>query len=337
MTTHAADQIRDAVREHYAAAARTAASCCGESASTCGPGSEALDPFGQSQYDDADRRLIPEDALAASLGCGNPTMLADLRPGDVVLDLGSGGGIDVLLSARRVAPGGRAYGLDMTPEMLELANANKAKAGVDNVEFLLGSIEDIPLPDSSVDVIISNCVVNLSADKDQVFREAVRVLRPGGRFAISDMVLSRPIVPELTEIMGLWTGCIAGALTQDDCVEAMRAAGFEDIAIEPTTIFGRAELDGLVAGLDPRDIPSGLDIEATIDELDGVIRSAFIRATKPRTIPTDQETSTREQPLHFAGLAEESGVVPDGITSLGLTGSAVTDGEGCGCGPTGCG
>jgi SAM-dependent methyltransferase len=274
MSIQEADRIREAVRERYAAAATAATSCCG-------PGAEALDPFGQSQYDDADRAQVPAEALAASLGCGNPTLLADLRPGDVVLDLGSGGGIDVLLSARRVAPGGTAYGLDMTEEMLALANANKARAGVENVEFLLGSIEDIPLPDDSVDVIISNCVVNLSADKDQVFREAVRVLRPGGRFAISDMVLSRPLDPELTRITGLWTGCIAGALTQDACVEAMLAAGFEHVEIEPTTVFGRAELESLVADLDPSEIPPGLDVEATIADLDGVIRSAFIRARKP--------------------------------------------------------
>lgn len=282
-----ADQIRDAVREHYATAARTVSaassgptSCCGPE-SSCGSATEALDAFGQSQYDDADREHLPGDALAASLGCGNPTLLADLEPGDVVLDLGSGGGIDVLLSARRVAPGGKAYGLDMTPEMHELANGNKEKAGLDNVEFLLGSIEDIPLPDDSVDVIISNCVVNLSSDKDRVFRESLRVLRPGGRFAISDIVLSRPLEPELTEVMALWTGCIAGALTQDDCIARMRAAGFDDVDIEPTTVFGRTELEGLVAGLDPGDIPLGLDVDATIERLDGVIRSAFIRGTKP--------------------------------------------------------
>ncbi len=273
MTIHEADQIRDAVRAHYAWAARTA-SCCGSP-------TEALDAFGQSQYGDADRQHLPEEALVASLGCGNPTLLADLEPGEVVLDLGSGGGIDVLLSARRVTPGGKAFGLDMTPEMLELAHANKARAGVENVEFLLGSIEDIPLPDDSVDVIISNCVVNLSADKGQVFRESWRVLRPGGRFAISDIVLARNLEPELTAVMGLWTGCIAGALTQDDCADGMRDAGFEEIDIEPTTIFGRKELEDLVEGLDPSDIPSGLDVEATIGRLDGVIRSAFIRGSKP--------------------------------------------------------
>ena len=291
MRIHDADEIRDAVRERYAAAARLAtertttdpsASCGGGAAAAC-CAPEALDPFGQAQYGEADRQQVPEDALTASLGCGNPTLLADLRPGEVVLDLGSGGGIDVLLSGRRVGPEGRVYGLDMTPEMLELANANKVSAGVENVEFLLGSIEDIPLPDSSVDVIISNCVVNLSADKDRAFREAVRVLRPGGRFAISDMVLSRPLAPELVGIMALWTGCIAGALTQDECTRGMLAAGFEDVHIEPTTVFGRAELEDLAAGLDPRDIPAGVEVRATIAELDGVIRSAFIRGVKPLT------------------------------------------------------
>jgi arsenite methyltransferase len=274
MTIHDADEIRTAVREHYADAARAATSCCG-------PAPRPIDAFGEAQYDDADRHALPEEALVASLGCGNPTLLAELRPGEVVLDLGSGGGIDVLLSARRVAPAGTAYGLDMTPEMLELANANKARAGIDNVEFLLGSIEDIPLPDGSVDVVISNCVVNLSADKDRVFREALRVLRPGGRLAISDMVLSRPIAPELTAVMSLWTGCIAGALTEEDCAARIRDAGFTDVAIEPTSVLGSEELAVLAAGLEPGDLSPGLDVAATIGELDGVIRSAFIRGTKP--------------------------------------------------------
>jgi len=283
MTTHEADQIRSAVQERYAEAARNASSCCGPSGGSTS--FSDTDPFGQSLYDEADRAQLPEEAVVASLGCGNPTLLADLRPGDVVLDLGSGGGIDVLLSARRVAPGGKAYGLDMTPEMLELANANKARAGVENVEFLLGSIEDIPLPDDSVDVIISNCVVNLSADKGQVFREAFRVLRPGGRLAISDVVLSRPLAPELTAVMALWTGCIAGALTQDHATELMEAAGFEHVTIEPTSIFGRSELEGLAAGLAPEDL-TGLDLEAIVSEFDGVIRSASLRATKPgATVP----------------------------------------------------
>jgi arsenite methyltransferase len=279
MTTRDAAQIRTAVQEHYARAARDASSCCGSSCGTA-PLLE-IDPFGSSQYGDADRAALPEEALVASLGCGNPTMLAELRPGDVVLDLGSGGGIDVLLSARRVAPHGQAYGLDMTPEMLDLANANKARAGVDNVEFLLGTIEDIPLPDDSVDVIISNCVVNLSADKDRVFSEALRVLRPGGRLAISDILLARPLDGDLAAIMALWTGCIAGALTQDDCVDKVSAAGFEGVDIQPTSVFGRAELEGLVGGLGPDDLPAGVDLTAAIDGLDGVIRSAFIRAVKP--------------------------------------------------------
>lgn len=298
MTTndvHEADRIREAVRDRYADAARNASSCCGPASSTCGPPAGFTDPFGQSQYDDADRQVLPEAALAASLGCGNPTLLADLKPGDVVLDLGSGGGIDVLLSARRVAPHGKAYGLDMTPEMLDLANANKAQAGVENVEFLLGSIENIPLPDDSVDVIISNCVVNLSADKDRVFREAFRVLRPAGRLAISDMVLSRPLAPELTKVMALWTGCIAGALTQDNCLESLRATGFAEPSIEPTTVFGRAELEGLIVALDPNDFPADLDIDAAITELDGVIRSASIRATTPAS--TSTRTRTRETPM----------------------------------------
>lgn len=276
MTIHETDKIRSAVQERYAEAARNVSSCCGPATYT------DADPFGQSQYDDAARDVLPTEAVTASLGCGNPTLLAALQPGDVVLDLGSGGGIDVLLSARRVAPEGKAYGLDMTPEMLELANANKAKAGVDNVEFLLGSIEDIPLPDDSVDVIISNCVVNLSTDKGMVFREAFRVLRPGGRLAISDVVLSRPLAPELTEVMALWTGCIAGALVEDDAIALMQAAGFEDVSIEATNVFGRSELGGLASGLRPEDLPANADLESLIADFEGVIRSASLRATKPR-------------------------------------------------------
>ena len=243
MTIHDDADIRTAVRERYAAAA-TSASCCGPA--SCGTAFiDAIDPFRLSQYGDDERALLPEEALVASLGCGNPTMLAELNPGDVVLDLGSGGGIDVLLSARRVAPGGKAYGLDMTPEMLELANANRVKSGIENVEFLLGSIEDVPLPDASVDVIISNCVVNLSPDKDRVFRESFRVLAPGGRFAISDMVLSRPLPSDVASVMALWTGCIAGALTEDQVLAGLEGAGFSDVTLEPTTVFGREELEGL--------------------------------------------------------------------------------------------
>jgi arsenite methyltransferase len=296
MSVNESDQIRTAVQQRYAEAARSTSSCCGPS--TCGPSTDG-DPFGQTHYDDEARSALPQEALVASLGCGNPTLLADLRPGDVVLDLGSGGGIDVLLSARRVAPHGMAYGLDMTPEMLDLANANKARAGQDNVEFLLGTIEDIPLPDDSVDVIISNCVVNLSADKDLVFAEAFRVLRPGGRLAISDVVLSRPLSADLATVMALWTGCIAGALTEDDCARRLTSAGFDDVSIEATNVFGRPELEGLVAGLSPEDLRADLDVEATITEFDGVIRSASIRATRPAPA-----------------------TVPAGATELGLTDNA---------------
>ena len=270
-----AEAIRTAVRERYAEAATTASSCCGSGAKAI-----TLSPFGRSQYGDAESAVLPEEALLASLGCGNPTALAELSAGEIVLDLGSGGGIDVLLSARRVGPTGKAYGLDMTPEMLELANANKARAGVENVEFLLGTIEHIPLPDNSVDVIISNCVVNLSADKDAVFREALRVLRPGGRFAISDVVLSRQLSPDLTSIMALWTGCIAGALTQDVCTSKMQDAGFVEVSIEPTNVYDRAKLEGLTAEVDPSQLPE--NINETITQFDGVIRSAFIRGVKPK-------------------------------------------------------
>ncbi|HEX2893346.1 MAG TPA: arsenite efflux transporter metallochaperone ArsD [Marmoricola sp.] len=277
MTTNQEDTIRSAVQERYADAARNVSSCCGPAAYT------ETDPFGQSQYNDSDRSSLPQEAVTASLGCGNPTLLAALKPGDVVLDLGSGGGIDVLLSARRVAPDGMAYGLDMTPEMLELANANKARAGVENVEFLLGTIEDIPLPDNSVDVIISNCVVNLSVDKARVFDEAFRVLRPGGRLAISDVVLSRPLTPELTEVMALWTGCIAGALVEGDAIALMEAAGFEHVGIEATNVFGPSELEGLASGLSAQDLARIGDLETLVAGFDGVIRSAYLRATKPGT------------------------------------------------------
>ncbi|MDP3891074.1 arsenite efflux transporter metallochaperone ArsD, partial [Nocardioides sp.] len=295
--------IRTAVQERYAEAARSS-SCCGPS--SCGPTVD-VEPFGQSQYDADSREALPEEAVVASLGCGNPTALADLRPGDVVLDLGSGGGIDVLLSARRVAPGGKAYGLDMTPEMLELANANRSRAGVDNVEFLLGSIEDIPLPDDSVDVIISNCVVNLSADKGQVFREAFRVLRPGGRLAISDVVISRPLSAGLTSVMALWTGCIAGALTEEECAHLLSSAGFDDVSIEPTNVFGRPALEGLVNGLPPGDLDPELDIEATITEFDGVIRSASIRASKPG-LPLGEATHPPAVRVYEPALCCNTGV-----------------------------
>ncbi|HZW44617.1 MAG TPA: arsenite methyltransferase [Dermatophilaceae bacterium] len=274
MTIHDADELRSVVREHYGKAATEAGSgCCGDQGSA--------DPFGRTLYQIGDRGVLPEAALAASLGCGNPTALAELRPGEVVLDLGSGGGIDVLLSARRVAPTGKAYGLDMTPEMHQLAQRNQAESGVTNAEFLLGTIENVPLPDASVDVIISNCVVNLAADKGMVFREAFRVLRPGGRLAISDIVLRRPLPPELAELMGLWTGCIAGALPEAVCRDELRTAGFQEIDIEPTHVLSGVDLGDMAGQLDPALIPPDLDVAATVDELDGVVMSAFIRARKP--------------------------------------------------------
>jgi len=283
MTVNDADELRAVVREHYAKAAREAGTgCCGDSGTAaCGEPAATTDPFGRSLYDAGDRQLLPEAALVASLGCGNPTALAELRPGEVVLDLGSGGGIDVLLSARRVAPTGKAYGLDMTSEMHQLAQRNQTEAGVTNAEFLLGTIENIPLPDASVDVIISNCVVNLAADKGRVFRDAFRVLRPGGRLAISDIVLRRPLPPELAELMGLWTGCIAGALPEAVCRDELRTAGFQEIDIEPTNVLSGADLGDMAGQLDPALIPPDLNLAATIDELDGVVMSAFIRARKP--------------------------------------------------------
>jgi ubiquinone/menaquinone biosynthesis C-methylase UbiE len=212
--------------------------------------------------------------MLASLGCGNPTALAQLAPGEVVLDLGSGGGIDVLLSARRVGPTGKAYGLDMTDEMLALANENKRKAGAENVEFLRGEIEHIPLPDNTVDVIISNCVINLSADKDRVLREAFRVLKPGGRVAVSDVVTRGEIAPEIRKNMMLWVGCVAGALAEDDYRAKLSAAGFQQIDIEPTRIYRAEDARGFLAA-------EGIDADAIAPQVDGKIMSAFIRAVKP--------------------------------------------------------
>ena len=228
-------------------------------------------------------------ALAASLGCGNPTLLAELEPGQTVLDLGSGGGLDVLLSARRVAPTGKAYGLDMTPEMLRLARRNQAEAGVENAQFMLGTIEDIPLPDGAVDVVISNCVINLAADKDAVLAEACRVLAPGGRFAVSDIVLLKPLPEAAQRAMRLWTGCVAGALLDTDYVAKLAAAGFTDAAVEVTRVYGRQDLLDLASELNPGDI--GLDpadttsftetVAQVIEAMDGAVASAFVRATKP--------------------------------------------------------
>jgi arsenite methyltransferase len=268
--------IRDAVKEKYGSAALRVttggSSCCGAA-----PASDAgIDPITANLYDAAQASQIPAEAMLASLGCGNPTALAKLNAGETVLDLGSGGGIDVLLSARRVGPAGKAYGLDMTDEMLSLANANKKKAGIENVEFLKGEIEKIPLPDNSVDVVISNCVINLSADKDAVLREAFRVLKPGGRFAVSDVVTRGEMLPEIRKSVLLWVGCIAGALEESDYRGKLAAAGFADVEIEPTRIYRVEDAREFLAG-------QGLDVDALAPQVDGKFLSAFIRAVKPAT------------------------------------------------------
>jgi arsenite methyltransferase len=267
--------IKDVVKEKYGQAALRVmtegeAACCGPS-SCCG--AEA-DPISSQLYDITQIGQIPGEALKASLGCGNPTALATLNPGETVLDLGSGGGIDVLLSARRVGPTGKAYGLDMTDEMLALARENQKKSGLKNVEFLKGEIEQIPLPDNSVDVIISNCVINLSADKDRVLREAFRVLKPGGRFAVSDVVTRGEIPGEIRQQVLLWVGCIAGALDEDEYRLKLAAAGFEMIEVEPTRIYRTEDARAFLTG-------QGIDVEATAPHVDGKFMSAFIRASKP--------------------------------------------------------
>ncbi|GAA4413386.1 arsenite methyltransferase [Fodinibacter luteus] len=280
------EQVREAVRERYAASASgvltatapTSDGCCGGSG-CCGSSAEAIDPISSGLYDEGD--VPSETALAASLGCGNPTALAELHPGDDVLDLGSGGGLDVLLSARRVAPGGTAYGLDMTTEMLELARRNQAEAGIENATFVQGTIEDVPLPDSSVDVVISNCVINLSPDKDAVLREAFRVLRPQGRFAVSDIVLLRDIPEQLRGVVRLWTGCISGALRDDEYVDRLAAAGFEDAAVEVTREYSRVDLESMAEVTDAAELPEGMALPELVEALDGAFASAFVRARKP--------------------------------------------------------
>ena len=270
------ENIQEIVKEKYGQAALNVkegrASCCGSASSASGI---SRDPVTSSLYTPGETSGLPENAVLASLGCGNPTALAELRPGEVVLDLGSGGGIDVLLSARRVGPSGKAYGLDMTDEMLELARENQRKAGIANVEFLKGTIEEIPLPDASVDVIISNCVINLSADKDRVLREAFRVLKPGGRFAVSDVVTKGEVPAPIKKSMELWIGCIAGALSEEAYTSKLSAAGFTGISVEPTRIYRVEEARDFVAS-------AGIDVGAIGAEIDGKFRSAFIRAERPR-------------------------------------------------------
>ncbi len=265
-------EIQQAVQEHYGAIAQSvrkgAGGCCGPASCGCS------DPITSNLYDAAQTSGLPQEAVLASLGCGNPTALAQLEPGQVVLDLGSGGGIDVLLSAKRVGPTGKAYGLDMTDEMLALARENQAKSGATNVEFLKGTIEAIPLPDNTVDVIISNCVINLSSDKDAVLREAFRVLKPGGRFAVSDVVVRGEVPADVRRSMELWVGCIAGALEETDYAARLRAAGFEEVDVDPWRVY---QVDDARAFL----TESGVDLDTLAPAVDGKFASAFIRARKP--------------------------------------------------------
>src|SRR6266481_2084972 len=274
--------IKEVVKEKYGQAALRVTSggtsCCGSSPVT---GSGCGDPITTNLYDATQAGQIPEEALLASLGCGNPAALAQINPGDVVLDLGSGGGIDVLLSARRVGPTGKAYGLDMTGEMLALANENRRKAGAQNVEFLRGEIEHIPLPDNSVDVIISNCVINLSADKGQVLREAFRVLKPGGRLAVSDVVTRGEIDAQIRQNILLWVGCVAGALEENEYRDKLVSAGFEQVEIEPTRIYRVADARKLLS-------EEGVDVDTIAPEVDGKFMSAFVRATKSKSAKTTE-------------------------------------------------
>jgi SAM-dependent methyltransferase len=271
--------LKATVKEKYGQAAlrvqagETDASCCGSSA-CCGATTEAWDPITSDLYDERQKAGVPTEAVLASLGCGNPTALAELKHGETVLDLGSGGGIDVLLSAKRVGPTGKAYGLDMTDEMLALANENKRRARAENVEFLKGEIEQIPLPDASVDVIISNCVINLSGDKAKVLREAFRVLKPGGRFAVSDVVVRGDVPAAVKTNMELWIGCVAGALEEQEFLNLLNEVGFEKASIEPTRIYKVEDAAAFLTG-------AGLDANEVASQIDGKFMSAFVRATKP--------------------------------------------------------
>ncbi len=268
-----ADSVRDEVRQRYGEAARAVAggeskgSCCNKALHYC-------DPITANLYNEVDATAVPEKAMLASLGCGNPTALVELKAGEVVLDLGSGGGIDVLLSAKRVGPTGKAYGLDMTDEMLALARENQRQAGVENVEFLKGEIENIPLPDKSVDVVISNCVINLSADKDRVLSEAFRVLRPGGRFAVSDVVVRGEVPDQVRKSMMLWVGCVAGALEEREYRAKLEAAGFTGIEMEPTRVYDVEDARQFLS-------ESGVDVDAIVPQVEGKFVSSFVRATRP--------------------------------------------------------
>jgi SAM-dependent methyltransferase len=299
------EQIRTTVQARYGAAAQrvlegatTPSSCCAPSEGSsgcCGATTEAWDPITADLYEAGQTAGLPAEALLASLGCGNPTALAELHAGEVVLDLGSGGGIDVLLSAKRVGPTGKAYGLDMTDEMLALALENKARAGAENVEFLKGHIEAIPLPSNTVDVIISNCVINLSGDKRRVLAEAFRVLKPGGRFAVSDVIVREGLPEPVKASMTLWTGCVGGALDEREFIGLLSAVGFERPSIEPTRVYSRDDAVALLAG-------TGLD-ESFADEMAGRIMSGFVRATKPGT-PRPRVVMPSPQPNAIAAAPE---------------------------------
>jgi arsenite methyltransferase len=274
-------ELKEIVKEKYGEAARRViegkglpADCCSKTSCCDGSAAAWCDPITSNLYDEAQASDMPEEALKASLGCGNPTALAQLNPGETVLDLGSGGGIDVLLSARRVGPTGKAYGLDMTDDMLALARENQRKAGVENVEFLKGEIENIPLPDNAVDVIISNCVINLSGDKDRVLREAFRVLKPGGRFAVSDVVVRGEVPADIRRNVELWVGCVAGALQDSEYIEKLTGAGFARIEIEPTRIYDIEDARQFLGG-------HGIDVDAIAPQVQDKFMSAFVRATKP--------------------------------------------------------
>ena len=272
------NDIQQAVKDKYGSIANAVSEgtsrsgCCGPVACGCG------DPISSNLYSDAEKGDLPTEAVTASLGCGNPTALIDLKAGETVLDLGSGGGIDVLLSAKRVGPTGKAFGVDMTEEMLALSRENQRKAGATNVEFLKGTIESLPLPDASVDVVISNCVINLSADKDRVLREAFRVLKPGGRFAVSDVVVRGAVPDDIRRSMELWVGCIAGALEEQQFAEKLSTAGFSNVEIEPWRVYDVADARGFLTD-------SGIDVDAMAREVEGKFVSAFVRATKPAVSP----------------------------------------------------
>ena len=285
------ENVREVVREHYGQAALRVLEAAGECG--CGPGccsGGGTDPVTKDLYDAVTTAELPSSAVLASMGCGNPTALAELKQGEVVLDLGSGGGIDVLLSAKRVGPTGKAYGLDMTDEMLELARKNAAEVGAGNVEFLRGHIEEIPLPGNTVDVIISNCVINLSGDKRKVLAEAFRVLKPGGRFAVSDVVVRGEIPGQVRRNMELWAGCIAGALEEQEFISLLREAGFESPSIEPTRIYRLEDARSFLE-------EAALDVGALLEEVDGKFMAAFVRATKPGTKATERGTEPAKRVL----------------------------------------